>query len=337
MACQSEESENAEREAKSNPVVNVYSYRQENLIKPALDNFSRQTGIQVNLVTGKADALFQRLKSEGANSPADVLITADAGRLYRAKEAGLLQAIESDTLNQRIPTELRDSDNQWYGLSRRARVVFYNKEAVDPAELGSYLDLTDEQWEGRICIRSSGNIYNQSLLASMIAHHGSEVAKEWAAGMVANMARDPQGGDRDQLKGAAVGVCDIAVANTYYYGSWVDSADETDRGYAARLGVHYPNQGEDGHGAHINVSGAGVTRHAPNREAAVTLIEYLSGDEAQQFYASANHEYPVVEGVAVSDIVKSWGYPFKADDLSLNQLGQNNAEAVRIFDQVGWK
>ena len=315
--------------------VNVYSYRKEALIKPVLDQFSKQTGVKVNLVTGKADALFTRLQAEGQDSPADILITTDAGRLHRAKAAGLLQSIESKSLAQRIPAHLRDPDNQWYGLSSRARVVFYNKEKVEADELSSYEDLANEKWRGRICIRSSSNIYNQSLMASLIAHNGEEKALAWAKGVVANMARPPKGNDRGQMSGAAIGECDIAIANTYYFGKWLASQDGQDQEYASKVAVFYPNQGD--RGAHINVSGAGVVKHSKNKANAVQLLEFLASPDAQAFYAQANHEYPVVAGTPVSDIVKSWGYPFKGDQLNLDTLGQLNADAVKLFDKAGWK
>lgn len=334
-ACSSDKANNEPSAKAPANEVNVYSYRKEALIKPVLESFEKDTGIKVNLVTGKADALFQRLKSEGKDSPADVLITTDAGRLHRAKAAGLLQSIASDTLTAAIPAQLRDPDNQWFGLSQRARVVFYNKETVQPSELSSYEDLADAKWKGRICIRSSSNIYNQSLLASLIAHNGQAAAQAWAKAVVDNMARAPKGNDRAQMSGAAIGECDIAIANTYYYGSWLTSDDEQDQLYASKIAVFYPNQ--DGRGAHVNVSGAGVTQHAKHKANAVKLIEYLVSPESQTFYAEVNHEYPVVPGTAVSDIVQSWGYPFKADTLSLNQLGELNAEAVKTFDIAGWK
>ncbi len=315
--------------------VNVYSYRKEALIKPVLDQFSAQTGIQVNLVTGKADALFTRLQAEGQDSPADILVTTDAGRLHRAKAAGLLQSIKSDTLVGRIPAHLRDPDNQWFGLSSRARVVFYNKEKVDVNELSSYEDLAHEKWHGRICIRSSNNIYNQSLMASLIAHNGAEKALGWAKGVVANMARAPKGNDRGQMSGAAIGECDIAIANTYYFGKWLASKDSQDQEYASKVAAFYPNQ--SGRGAHINVSGAGVVKHSKNKANAIQLLEFLANDDSQAFYAQVNHEYPVVEGSPVSDIVKSWGYPFKADPLNLDTLGQLNADAVKLFDLAGWQ
>lgn len=315
--------------------VNIYSYRKEQLIKPLLDQFTRDTGIAVNLVTGKADVLFQRLQSEGENSPADILLTTDAGRLYRAKAAGLLQTVRSDILEQSVPSHLRDPDHLWFGLSYRARIVMYNKDKVDSGDLSRYEDLSDNKWHGRICVRSSDNIYNQSLLASLIAHHGEESAESWAAGMVANMARPPKGNDRSQMTGAAIGECDLAIANTYYLGGWIASANAEEKAMADKLGVFFPNQ--QGRGAHINVSGAGMTRYAKNAAHALRLLEYLVSDSAQEWYAKVNHEYPVKAGIPVSDTVKSWGYPFVADTLNLNELGKLNATAVKVFDRAGWK
>ncbi len=314
--------------------VNVYSARQENLIKPLLDDFTRDTGIQVNLLTGRADELLQRLRLEGRNSPADVLITVDAGNLNRAKEAGALSPIESNVLDERVPENLRDVDGYWYGLSSRARPIMYNKDTVDPSELSTYEALTDPKWRGRICIRSSSNIYNQSMVASMIATTGTEAASEWANGIVANLARPPQGGDRDQIRAAAAGVCDIAIANTYYIGGMLAGDDPAQRAVAEQLGVFFPNQ--DDRGTHVNISGAGVTPHAPNRENAIRLIEYLTTEEAQRWYAEVNQEYPVRPGVPASEILQGFG-DFKADSLNLSLLGEYNAEAVRIMDRAGWR
>ena len=315
--------------------VNVYSYRKEALIKPLLDRFSAKTGIKVNLVTGKADALFQRLKNEGENSPADVLITVDAGRLHRAMDAGLLQPIDSTVLNAAVPGHLRDPANHWFGLSVRSRPIMYRKDKVDPARLSSYEALAGPEWRGRVCIRSSSNIYNQSLLASMIASDGEARAEAWARAIVANMARAPQGNDTAQLKAVAVGECDIAITNTYYLGRLQNSDDEADRKIGEAIGVFFPNQ--DGRGAHINVSGIGVTRHAKNRSGAVKLMEFLVSDEAQAWYAEKNYEYPVKASVPVSDKIKAWGYPFKMDRLNLARLGELNATAVKTFDRSGWK
>lgn len=316
--------------------VNVYSSRQEQLIKPLLDKFSEANDIKVNLVTGKDDALIERLKLEGENSPADVLMTADAGRLYRAKELGLNQAIDSDVLKAAIPDNLRDPDGEWFGLTYRARPIFYVKDKVKPEELSTYAELTDPQWKGRICIRSSDNIYNQSLIGSMIASEGVEKATAWAEGLVKNFARPPEGGDRDQIKAAAAGLCDIAIANTYYYGQMLAGDKADDKAAAEKVAIFWPDQGEGQRGTHINISGASVTKAAKNKENAVKLLEYLVSDEAQAWYAEQNQEYPVKKDVPASDLLKSWG-EFKADSINLSELGKNNAEAVKVMDKAGWK
>ncbi|WP_019624869.1 Fe(3+) ABC transporter substrate-binding protein [Thioalkalivibrio thiocyanoxidans] len=313
--------------------VNLYSARQENLIQPLLEQFTEETGIQVNLVTGSADSLLQRLRHEGRNSPADVLITADAARLHQAKQTGVLQAIESDVLNENIPERYRDPEGEWYGLSLRARPILYHKDRVDPEDLSTYGALTDEKWEDRICVRSSDNVYNQSLVAAMIATEGAEAAEAWAEGIVNNMARRPQGGDRDQIRAVADGVCDIAIANTYYLGLMLDG-DGRDREVAEQIGVFWPNQ--DDRGTHVNISGAGVTAHAPNRENAIRLLEFLTSQEAQQWYAEANQEYPIRDDVPASEILQGFG-EFESDDIELHLLGDNNSEAVRIMDRVRWR
>ncbi len=315
--------------------VNLYSARKESLIKPLLERFTAATGIKVNLVTGKAAALQKRLEVEGRNTPADLLITSDAGRLYLAKRAGLFQPVESEILNRAIPPHLRDSKNHWFGLSKRARIIVYSKERVKPGALSRYEDLADPRWRGRICIRSSSNIYNQSLLASMVAHFGVEAAEAWAAGVVANFARPPRGNDRAQIKAVAIGECDVAVVNSYYLGKMQSSRDPAERAAAAEVVPLFPNQ-ED-RGTHINVSGAGVTRHARNRENAVRLLEFLVSDEAQRWYAATNHEYPVKPGIEVGTVVRAWGYPFKEDALEMDLLGKYNVTAVKIFDRVGWR
>jgi iron(III) transport system substrate-binding protein len=314
--------------------VNLYSARQENLIKPLLDRFTEQTGIRVNLVTGKDDALLQRLQSEGINSPADVLLTADAGRLHRAKEAGSTQPFVSDTLAEAIPTSYRDPDGHWVGLTVRARPIIYVKDRVEPADLSTYEALADPAWKGRICIRSSDNIYNQSLVASLIAANGAEATEKWATGLVANLARPPKGGDRDQIKAAAAGECDVAIANTYYLAGMLTSGDPDQIKAAERVGVFWPNQ--EGRGVHVNVSGAAVTRSAAHKEAAVKLIEFLASPESQQWYAEVNGEYPVRPDVPASELLASWG-EFKADGLNLARLGELNADAVRLMDRSGWK
>ncbi len=314
--------------------VNLYSARKEALIKPILDTFSKQTGIMVNLITGKADALLQRIQSEGKNTHADIFITSDAGRLYRAKSAGVLQAIQSDVLNSAIPENLRDPEGYWYGLSMRARPVFYVKGIVAPEELSTYEALADKSFNGRICIRSSNNIYNQSLVASMIAAVGVEKTQYWANNFVKNFARKPKGGDRDQIKGAASGQCDIAIANTYYFGKMISGKKADQKKAADSVAIFWPNQ--QSRGTHVNVSGAAITKYAKNTVNAQKLIEFLSTKEAQRWYADANFEYPVRKDVAANTLLKSWG-EFKADTINLNQLGVNNAEAVKIMDRAGWK
>uniref|UniRef100_A0A486XUU4 Ferric iron ABC transporter, iron-binding protein n=1 Tax=Rheinheimera sp. BAL341 TaxID=1708203 RepID=A0A486XUU4_9GAMM len=312
--------------------VNIYSARQEELIKPLLDKFSASTGIKVNLITGKPDELISRMASEGRNSPADLLISTDVGRLYRAKQQGVLQTIESQVLTDTIPTEMRDPSGQWFGLTMRARPILYVPGKVDPAELSTYADLTSPKWKGRICIRSSDNIYNQSMTASIIAHEGAAQAESWAKGLVANFAMPPKGGDRDQIKAAAAGVCDIAIANTYYLGGML--ADPKEKAAAGKVKVFWPNQAD--RGTHINISGAGVAKYAPNKTEAIKLLEYMTTADAQQWYAETNHEYPVRAGVETSAILQGFG-EFKADQLQLDKLGELNAEAIRVMDRAGWK
>jgi iron(III) transport system substrate-binding protein len=314
--------------------VNIYSARKEDLIKPLLDDFSQQTGITVNLVTGKEEALLQRLQSEGANTPADVLLTVDAGRLATAREAGVLQAVQSGTLTARIPATYRDPEGYWYGLSVRARPILYARDRVKPEELSTYEKLADPQWKGRICVRSSDSVYNQSLVAGLISHHGEAKTEAWAKGLVANFARPPKGGDRDQIKAVAAGECDLTLANTYYLGGMVNSSDESERQAAAKVAVFWPNQQTTG--VHVNVSGAGVTAHARNRDQAVQLLEFLASDAAQRWYADANNEYPVNPEIPPSATLAAWG-EFKADTLNVAKLGELNAAAIRLMDRAGWK
>jgi len=314
--------------------VNLYSARKEKLIKPLLDQFTEQTGIKVNLVTGKASALLIRLVSEGKNSPADLFITTDSGRLYRAKDAGVLQAVDSTVLNQAVPANLRDSENYWFGLSQRARPIFYVKNKVSPDQLSSYEALSDKKWKGRICIRSSNNIYNQSLVASMSAHRGQTETEAWIKGFVANFARPPKGGDRDQIKAAAAGLCDIAIANTYYIANMLNSKDEKQVQAANAVAVFWPNQND--RGTHVNISGIGMTASAKNKDNAIKLMEFLLSDSSQKWYAEVNQEYPVKADIPSSETLKNWG-EFKADTLALEKLGELNADAVKMMDRAGWK
>ena len=314
--------------------VNVYSARQESLIKPLLDRFTEQTGAKINLVTGKGDALLTRLKSEGMNSPADVLLTVDAGRLYRAQEASILQAVESDDLNRLIPSHLRSADNQWYGLSVRARVIVFAKDRVKASQLSTYEALSDPQWQGKICVRSSSNIYNQSLVAGMIASQGMLKTEAWLKAFVANFARPPAGGDRDQIKAVASGQCDVAVVNSYYLGGMLLSDDQAQQTAASKVTLFWPNQKD--RGTHVNISGAGITQSAKNIELAQKLIAFLASNESQEWYAERNNEFPVRDAVKVSTVLESWG-PFVADTLNVTELGRNNAAAIMAMDRAGWK
>jgi iron(III) transport system substrate-binding protein len=320
--------------AVSSAEVNIYSARQEALIKPLLDKFTTETGIAVNLVTGNGDALLTRLQSEGRNSPADVLLTTDVGRLYRAQEAGVLQPINSVYLEKNIPAHLRSSDAFWYGLSVRARFIVYAKDRVKASELSTYEALAGDQWRKRICIRSSSNIYNQSLVASMIANQGVETTDTWLKAFVANFARAPQGGDRDQIKAVAAGQCDIAVVNSYYLGAMTNSDEESERITAEKVAVFWPDQ--HGRGTHINISGAGITASAKHVAQAKQLIEFLANTESQGWYAKTNMEYPVRPELEASPLLRSWG-EYKADSLDVTELGKLNAQAVMAMDRARWK
>jgi len=314
--------------------VNVYSHRHYDTDKQLFKMFEEKTGIKVNVVKAKASALIKRMASEGKNSPADVLITVDAGRLYQAKTKGILQAVNSDILNANIPANLRDSDNQWFGLTQRARVALLSFDEAKKSDITTYEDLADPKNKGKVVIRSSSNIYNQSLMAAVIQHHGEAYALSWAKGVVANMARTPKGNDRAQVVAVANGIGSIAIANTYYIGKMVDNKKEAQREAIKKVKVFFPVF-KDG-GTHVNVSGAGVAKYAPNKANAIKFIEFLSSADAQKLFAEGNYEYPVLTGISASPLVTSWG-TFKADSISMNSLGQNNKAAIKIFDQAGWK
>jgi len=315
-------------------VVNLYSSRHYDTDLALYEDFERQTGIEVRLIEAEADALIERIRSEGEFSPADILMTVDAGRLWRAEQAGLFQPVESVTLADRIPDSYRHPKGLWYGLSKRTRVIIYNAAAGRPAPLANYADLADPAHEGAVCIRSSGNIYNVSLMASVVARDGVEAAEEWARGVVANFARPPQGNDTAQIRAVASGECGIAVVNTYYIARLAASEDPADRDIADAIGVVFPNQ--DSTGTHVNISGAGVVATAPNRDNAIRFLEYLTSDSAQQYFANGNHEYPVVEGLAGSSALMALG-EFEADTLNASLLGKHQAEAIMVFDRAGWQ
>ncbi|MFA5575552.1 MAG: Fe(3+) ABC transporter substrate-binding protein [Brumimicrobium sp.] len=315
-------------------VVNVYTHRHYESDQDIFKLFEETTGIKVKVTNASADELIQKMKMEGEQSPADVLITVDAGRLHRAKEQGLLQSITSEVLEKNIPDYLQDEDNFWFGITKRARIVAYSKDRVQPNELTTYENLATEKWRNRILVRSSSNIYNQSLLASIIANDGEEEAKKWTRGIVENMARSPKGSDRDQVKAVVAGEGDIAIVNSYYVGRMLNSPDPEEVSVAQQIGIFFPNQND--RGTHINVSGAGVAKYASNKENAIRFIEFLISEEAQIIFTNANYEYPVLEGVEPAQTLKDWG-EFKEDKLELTELGENNKKAVLIFDESGWK
>jgi len=314
--------------------VNIYSHRHYDADKQLFKMFEDKTGVKVNVVKAKANELIKRLEKEGKNSPADLLITSDVARLHLAKEKNLLQKVDSAYLNTTIAPNLRDTDNNWFALTKRARVIVYNKDKVNPSELSTYEDLTKQKWNKRVLIRKSSNIYNQSLLASFISTLGEEKAKIWAKGIVENMARVPAGSDRDQMKAVVAGVGDVAVVNTYYLGMLLNSKKWNEVEVGKKIGVFFPNQ--NGLGTHINISGIGLTASSKNSENAIKLMEFLASEDAQKIFAEANYEYPVNANVKPSKLLQSWG-DFKEDSIPLYKLGVHNAAAVKIFHQVGWK
>ena len=314
--------------------INIYTHRHYDSDKILFKKFTDMYGIEVNVIKGSADQLIQRLQSEGKNSPADVLLTVDAGRLVRAKDMRLLEPVSSKILIENVPEKMRDSENHWFGLSVRARVIVYAKDRIKENELSTYEDLADPKWKGKIVVRSSNNIYNQSLLASMINENGVKNTLKWAKSVRKNMARKPRGNDRDQARAVASGVADLAIINTYYLGLLANSTDKEDREVAKKLNVFFPNQ--SGRGTHINVSGAAVTKSSKNKKEAIRFLEFLTQEENQKIFSEANYEYPLDYNNSKSKIHLKWGR-FKADSIDLSILGKNNAEAVKIFDLAGWE
>lgn len=314
--------------------VNLYTSRHYDVDNELYKKFKEETGIQVNVIKGEADELIERIVREGEATKADLFLTADVGRLYRAKEQGLLQAVSSDKLSKQVPEKFRDSENMWVGLTKRARILVYNKDQVDASQLSTYEALTEDEWKGRVLVRSSESVYNQSLLASFIAIDGEEKAKAWAQGIVHNMAQSPQGGDRDQAKAIAAGIGDIAIMNTYYLGQMLNSEDAEEVKVAEQLGIFFPNQ--ETTGTHVNISGAGVVKGSKNADNALKLLEFLTGEEAQYQFAETNYEYPVNPAVEPAELLTSWG-TFKEQDIQLTVLGENNAKAIMLFNEVGWK
>lgn len=314
--------------------INLYSSRHYNTDDALYEGFTEETGIRVNLIEGNADELLERILNEGENSPADVFMTVDAGRLWRATQADIFTPVESAPLNERIPANLRHPDGLWYGFSKRARIIMYNRDRVNPADLSTYEALTDPQWQGRILIRSSSNIYNQSLVAGMIETDGLAATEEWARGLVANFARPPEGNDTAQIQAAAAGLGDIAIANSYYLVRLGKSDDPADQEVFNKIGAFFPNQ--SGRGTHVNISGAGVLKTAPNRDGAIAFLEYLSTPRAQEFFAQGNNEYPVVAGTELDPVLASLG-DFKEDEVNVEAYGRNADEAVQLMDRAGWE
>jgi iron(III) transport system substrate-binding protein len=321
--------------AQDSKVLNLYSSRHYQTDEALYANFTKQTGIRINRIEAGEDALIERVRNEGERSPADVLVTVDAGRLWRAEQLGLFQPVKSALLDTRIPASLREPGGQWFGFSLRARLIAYNKAKVKPSEVPTYESLAEPKWKGRVCMRSSTNMYNLSLMGAMVDHLGEQKAEQWAKSVQANLARDPRGGDTDQLKSVAAGECDVTISNQYYYARLVRSEKADEREIAAKLGVVFPNQAS--WGTHVNISGAGVMKHAPNREAAVKFLEYLASDDAQRYFADGNNEWPVVAGVNPDNPVLKLFGSFKQDALNVAVLGRNQPLAQKIYDRVAWK
>ena len=321
--------------AAQQPVLNLYSARHYQTDQAFYDTFTRQTGIKINLIEGGEDGLIERIRNEGDKSPADVLVTVDAGRLWRAEQMGLFQPVKSKVLEGRIPSSFRHPDGLWYGFSTRARIIAYNKARVKPGEISTYEDLADPKWKGKICTRSSGHVYNLSLISSLVSHMGEARAEEWTKAVAANLARAPRGGDTDQLTAVAAGECDLALSNTYYYVRLLKSQKPEERKVAEQVGVILPNQKD--RGTHVNVSGGGVLKHAPNREAAVRFLEFLASDEAQIYFANGNNEWPVVASVKPDNQELATLGKFKTDTLNLALIGKNQPTAQKIADRSGFK
>ncbi len=314
----------------SSDEVNVYSYRKPELVQPLFDAFTNQTGIKVNVISAKK-GLIERLRQEGRNSPADVIFTTDIGRLSDATNESLTQPVSSDTLTSNIPEQYRDPDGHWFGLTTRARIIVTSADRMGEAQILDYEDLATPQMEGRICTRSGKHAYMVALTASMLAHHGEAKTSDWLKGLKQNLARKPQGNDRAQVKAIKEGECDVAIINTYYMGKMIEDPEQ--RAWAEAVNVVFPNQ--DNRGTHVNISGMALSKSAPNRDAAIKLMEYLSSDEAQRMYAEQNHEYPVKDGVAWSDIVNAWG-TFKADEISLSEVAKYRRDASKLVDIVDY-
>ena len=316
--------------------INIYSQRHYNVDEIQYQNFEKLTGIKVNVTKANADELIQRMKNEGENSPADLFITVDVGKLWQGGEMGLFQKFQDESVFANIDPQLLDKNGYWVPVTYRSRVIVYSNERVEKNELSTYEDLSNEKWKGRLLVRSSSNAYNQALMSSLVENLGIENTTKWSEGLVSNFARDPKGSDRDQVKAIAAGQGDIAIVNSYYIGLLLSSEKDEEINAGNAVSVFFPNQADNERGAHINISGLALTKNAPNRENAIKLIQYLTSIEAQKTYVSNSYEYSVNLDVKPDEIVQSWG-EFKKDPVDLNSLGTNRSEAIRIFDKTGWK
>lgn len=333
--CTAKETETGtETETVENEIVNIYTDRHYDSDDVLYELFTEETGIKVNIVKGKSDELIERLKNEGQDTEADLIVLADVGRLQRSKDLGLLQSTVSTIVDENVPENLRDDENYWVALTKRARVLVYSKDSVDSSELSSYQALTDEKWNGKILVRTSDNIYNQSLVSSFIELYGQESTEVWINGLVANFAREPKGNDRDQAKAIVSGEGDVAIMNTYYLGLMLNSSDPEEVKVAESVGIFFPNQDLDG--THVNVSGAGVVKYADHVDNAIKLIEFLTSEAAQKSYSEANYEYPVNPTVEPSELLKSWG-TFKEQPIKMSSIGKNIEDVLKIMIQNGWK
>lgn len=316
--------------------LNVYSHRHYYVDKKLFETFEEETGIKINLVELDSTELLKKVESEGKDTPADVIITVDAARLVYAQFKDLLQPIKSEKLELIVPAHLRQKDGYWFGVTKRARVIAYNKKRVDPKELSTYEDLTSPKWEGKVLVGKSSELYNLSLLSAFIANNGEENMTKWAAGIVKNMSRQPLEGDNAQIKGVYGKRGDVAIINTYYLGKLLESKLPQEVEVAKDIGIFFPNQGENQRGTHINISGMGVTKYTKNKENAIKFLEFMVSQKAQEVYPAAGFEYPVNENVKPSELLSSWG-EFKEDKINLESLGYYNHKAVKIFNEVGWK
>jgi len=316
--------------------INIYSKRHYQVDIKQYENFEKLTGIKVNVIKAGDDELLERLKNEGNNSPADLFVTVDAGKLQKGVEMNLFQQIKSDVIDNNVSDDLKDVNGFWIPITYRARLLVYSNERVDKSELSTYENLSDKKWKGRLLVRSSSNAYNQALMSSLYAHLGEKAVTDWSTKVVNNFARDPKGNDRDQVKAIAAGQGDIAIVNSYYIGLLLSSDKQAEVDAGNSVSVFFPNQGDDERGTHINISGFAMTKNAPNKDNAIKLLEYLTSVEGQSTYVNNSFEYPANPKVLPSEIVQSWG-EFKRDNLDLNALGTYRQDAIRIFDKTGWK